>query len=82
MVQRAAHGSDWEAAVRSLENRERKGTDYTGINLTPDGVALMPDFEITQGRLLDSLSKRLPNEEMGLMDLLIYEEVISNNKPH
>ncbi len=82
VVQRAAHGGDWEAVVRTLEHKEREMTDYTAINLTPDGVALMPDFEITQGRLFHSLSERLPDDEMGLMDLLIYEEVISNNKMH
>ena len=53
--------------------------DYATINLTPDGIALMPDFEITQGRMLKRLSERVPADELGLMDLVIYEEVIANN---
>lgn len=56
--------------------------EHAALNLTPDGVALMADFEITQGRLLESLSERLPTEEMGLMDLLIYEETLANHKLH
>ncbi len=51
-------------------------------NLTTDGVALMPDCEITRGRMLECLSERGPPEEVVLMDRVFFEEVIGGNKMH
>jgi DNA-binding NtrC family response regulator len=74
---------DWDAAIRMLK-RKRRVVDntYQPVDLSPDGVALMPDFEIRQGRMLERLAIRKPNEEMGLMDLVIYDEVMTQNKVH
>jgi len=82
VVRHALHTGDWDAALRLLGPNKGSGGDYASVNLTPEGVSLMPDFEITQGRLLESLSATQPFEEMGLMDWLIYEEVLTNNKLH
>lgn len=82
VVQRALRDNDWDDAIRSLSRSGNEAADYSTINLTPDGIALMPDFEINQGSLLESLSERYSKEEMGLMDLLIYEEVMANNIRH
>ena len=80
VVRQALKFNDWDAAIDRLNRRNAAVDDYATINLTPDGVALMPDFEITQGRMLKRLSERVPADELGLMDLVIYEEVIANKK--
>ena len=82
VVRQALRFKDWDAALDRLTHRNGAVDDYAAINLTPDGVALMPDFEITQGRMLKRLSERVPADELGLMDLVIYEEVIANKKMH
>ena len=56
-----------------------KKDSYAVVNLTADSVALMPHFEITQGNMLERLSEKIPAEELGLMDLVLYEEIVANN---
>jgi DNA-binding NtrC family response regulator len=81
-VGRAIRLNDWTAAIDQLDEGDDKAHDGATLNLTSDGVALMPDFEITQRRMLERLSERVPTEEVGLMDLLIYEELTAGNKMH
>lgn len=65
LVIQAIRFNDWRAAIGMLSSGEKLLHDDTVVNLTSDGVALMPDFEITQGRMLEHLSERIPAEEMG-----------------
>ena len=78
VVSRAIQSNDWDAAIDDILHRGRKGR-YAVVNLTADSVALMPHFEITQGNMLERLSEKVPAEELGLMDLVLYEEIVANN---
>jgi len=53
---------------------------YSTVDLSPDGVALMPDFEIREGSMLTYLAEKIPAAEMGLMDLVVYEEAMFHDK--
>ncbi|WP_319524791.1 sigma 54-interacting transcriptional regulator [uncultured Desulfosarcina sp.] len=77
VVSWAIRSNDWNEAITML--RQDREDDYSVINLTTDGLALMPHFEITRGNMLDKLSEKIPAEELGLMDLVLYEEIIANN---
>lgn len=81
VVQRAIRANDWDAAVRSLGHGNPDATNYSTVSLTSEALALMPDVEITQGRTLKSLAERSAPEEVGLMDLLILDEMAAD-KPH
>ncbi len=80
VVKTALRLNDWDSAISMLKHRQHPLGNYSTVDLTPDGVALMPDFEIRQRCTLERLAARLPDEEMGLMDLVIYEEAMSYNK--
>ena len=77
IVSRAIRSNDWDGALDML-NQDRKDA-YAGVNLTTDSLALMPHFEITQGNMLERLSEKVPAEDLGLMDLVLYEEIMANN---
>jgi two-component system, NtrC family, response regulator AtoC len=74
------HG--WDSGIRMLKRNRRAGDNGQPVDLSPDGVALMPGFEIRLGRMLNRLAGKNPIEEMGLMDLVIYDEVMAHNKVH
>ena len=80
VVKTAFRHKNWDPAIEMLRRSESPEDTYSTVDLSPDGVALMPDFEIRQGRSLEHLAERIPAEEMGLMDLVIYEEAMSRNK--
>jgi DNA-binding NtrC family response regulator len=79
-VEMALRGNGWDAAIRSLKGGKRKSANYPVVDLSLDGAALMPDFEIENDRMLDRSVESVPVEEMGLMDLVIYEEAIACKK--
>jgi DNA-binding NtrC family response regulator len=81
-VMHAVGDNDWRAAVGQIGEDAGKVHGGAAIELTSDGVALMPEFEITQRRMLELLSERAPAEELGLMDLVIYEELIAGREMH
>lgn len=77
VVNRAIQSNDWDDAIDTLhQNRE---DPHAAVNLTTDSLTLMPHFEITQGNMLDQLSEKIPAEELGLMDLVLYEGIVANN---
>ncbi|BBO74313.1 hypothetical protein DSCW_17300 [Desulfosarcina widdelii] len=78
VVSRAIQSGDWDVAIDDVLRHGRKDS-YAVVNLTADSVALMPHFEITQGNMLERLSEKVPAEELGLMDLVLYEEIVANN---
>jgi DNA-binding NtrC family response regulator len=78
VVSRAIQSNDWDAAIDDILHHGKKD-GYAVVNLTADSVALMPHFEITQGNMLERLSEKIPSEELGLMDLVLYEEIVANN---
>jgi len=78
VVSRAIRSNDWNEAIAMLH--QNRVDDYAVINLKTDSLALMPHFEITQGNMLDQLSEKVPAEELGLMDLVLYEEIVTNNR--
>ena len=82
LVKRAVRFNDWDAALATLNDDGEGQDDYTITHLTPESVALMPHFEITCGSMLDDLSEKTPSEELGLMDLVWYEEMVASNKMH
>jgi len=77
VVRRAIQVNDWDAAIDLLSHGREDS--YAVVNLTTDSLALMPHFEITEGNMLDQLSEKVPVEELGLMDLVLYEEIVANN---
>lgn len=81
MVQSALRRG-WDAAIGLLKRRARVVDAYRPLDLSPDGVALMPDFEIRRGSMLERWAEKTPIEEMGLMDLVVYDEVMAGNKIH
>jgi len=80
IVKTALRLNDWDSAIVMLNNTGNPVDSYSTVDLSLDGVSLMPDFEIRKGRMLECLEERLPTEEMGLMDLVIYEGAISPTK--
>ncbi|BBO67746.1 hypothetical protein DSCA_16760 [Desulfosarcina alkanivorans] len=78
-VVRTAFHRDWDAAINRLKNGRPLVDGGRTVELFSDGVALMPDFEIRQGCMLEHLARKNPIEEMGLMDLVIYDEVMARN---
>ena len=81
-VRRAIRFNDWTTAIGQLDDDSGKAHGCATIDLTSDGVSLMPDFEITQRQVLERLSERVPAEDLGLMDLVIYEELTAGSKMH
>lgn len=81
VVNRALRVNDWDAAVRSLAHGDVYRKAYSSVSLTSEGLALIPDIEIAQGRALHRLGEQLALEDVGLMDLLILDEMTAN-KPH
>ncbi len=81
MVQSAIRRG-WDAAIGLLKRRARIVDAHRSFDLSPDGVALMPDFEIRQGSMLERLAEKASIEEMGLMDLVVYDEVMGGNRIH
>ncbi|WP_319404721.1 sigma 54-interacting transcriptional regulator [uncultured Desulfosarcina sp.] len=80
IVKTALRLNDWDSAINMLNRTENPMDSYSTVDLSIDGVSLMPDFEIRKGRLLELLEERIPAEEMGLMDLVIYEGAVSPTK--
>lgn len=80
VVKAVIRRNDWDWAINMLNDGTNSGDTFSAVDLSPDGVALMPDFEIRQGRMLERLEERIPAEEMGLMDLVIYEGAMSPDK--
>lgn len=81
-VMHAVGDNDWSTAIGQMGEETGKVHGCAAIDLSSDGVALMPEFEITQRRTLELLSERAPAEELGLMDLVIYEELIARREMH
>ncbi len=81
LVARAVRCNDWDAAIATLHAGEDLLDDYAVTHLTPESAALMPHFEVRRGRLLERLSEKISPGELGLMDLVLYEEMVANNKP-
>jgi len=82
LVRRAVRFNDWDAALATLNGGEGLKDGYAAAHLTPESVVLMPHFEVTRGSMLEQLSERMAPEELGLMDLVLYEEMVANNKTH
>lgn len=80
IVKTALRLNNWDPAIDMLNCSENPGDTYSTVDLSPDGVALMPDFEIKEGRVLERLAERTPDAEIGLMDLVVYEEAMFHNK--
>lgn len=80
IVKTALRLNDWDSAINLLNRTENPVDSYPTVDLSLDGISLMPDFEIRRGRMLECLEERLPTEEMGLMDLVIYEGAIPPTK--
>ena len=74
--------SSRDAALVKLDDDGEGKDGFAVTHLTPESVALMPHFEITHGSMLDDLSEKMPSEELGLMDLALYEEMVASNKMH
>ena len=81
VVQRALRANDWDAAVRSLAHGDVYRQEYSCVSLTSEGLALIPDIEIAQRHALNRLGEKLGSDEVGLMDLLILDEMTAR-KPH
>lgn len=79
-VKTALQCNNWDPAMDALTRKKPPVDTYSTVDLSPDGMALIPDFEIRQGRMLERLAERIPDEEMGLMDLVINEEATSHHK--
>ena len=82
LVRRAVRFNDWDAALATLNGGEGLKSNPGATHLTPESVALMPHFEVTHGSMLEQLSTKMDPEELGLMDLVLYEEMVANNKMH
>ena len=82
LVRRAVRFDDWDAALATLGSGGGAKDNYAVTQLTPESVALMPHFEVTCGSMLETLSDKMVPEELGLMDLVLYEEMVANNKMH
>ena len=82
LVARAVHDKDWDAAIATLDGGQSERDNYAITQLTPESAALMPHFEVRRGHLLERLSEKVAPEELGLMDLVWYEEMVASNKPH
>lgn len=80
IVKAALRLNDWDSAINMLNHTGNALDSYSTVDLSIDGVSLMPDFEIRKGCVLESLEERIPAEEMGLMDLVMYEGTISPTK--
>lgn len=80
IVRTAIRLNDWDPAIKMLNQTENPVDSYSALDLSIDGVSLIPDFEISQRRILERLKERIPAEEMGLMDLVIYEGAMSPTK--
>lgn len=80
IVKTALRLNNWDPAIDMLNCSENPVDTYSTVDLSPDGVALMPDFEIKEGRVLERLADRTPDAEIGLMDLVVYEEAMFHNK--
>jgi DNA-binding NtrC family response regulator len=72
--------ADWDAAIGRLQNGTAAPPPHGPVDWSTDGIALMPDFEIRSRRMLDELTTSLQSDEMGLMDLVFYEEVLAGPK--
>ncbi len=80
VVRTAIRLNDWGAAISMLNCKKDAIESYSGVDLSSDDVTLMPDFEIRHGRVLERLAIGTPVEEMGLMDLVVFEEVTARNE--
>ena len=80
IVKTAIRLNNWDSAIDMLNCRGNPVDAYSTVDLSPDAVALMPDFEIKEGRMLERLAESIPDAEMGLMDLAVYEEAMFHNK--
>ena len=82
LVRHAVRSNDWDAALAVFTSGQRGKDDYLATHLTPESIALMPHFEVTRDSMLEQLSDKIAPEELGLMDLVLYEEMVANNKMH
>ena len=84
VVRTALRLNDWDSALSLLNRRTTPMDNYSTVDLSPDGVALMPDFEIIQGGVLKRLVQWIPEtgNEMGLMDLVWDEEAMNHQNIH
>jgi DNA-binding NtrC family response regulator len=80
IVKTALRLNNWDLAIEMLSNSENPVDTYSTVDLSLDGVALMPDFEIKERCMLERMIERIPDPEMGLMDLVVYEEAMFHNK--
>ncbi len=80
IVKRALRLNDWDSAIDILNCCENPVDTYPPVDLSPELVGLMPDFEIKAGRVLERLVQGTPAAEIGLMDLVVYEEAVFHNK--
>ena len=80
IVKTALRLNNWDSAINMLNHRRSTVDIYSAVDLSPDMVALMPDFEIKEGSLLKYLAEKIPTAEMGLMDLVVYEEAMFHDK--
>jgi DNA-binding NtrC family response regulator len=80
IVKTALQLNNWDSAIDMLTSGKPSANTHCTVDLSADGVPLMPDFEIRQSPVLERLAEKIPAEEMGLMDLVLYEEAMSHHK--
>ena len=74
MVRTARRTAGWDAAIRWIGNHETNLDTYCSVDLSEGGIRVLPDLEIKSCHMLNDLAASMQAEDMGLMDLVIYEE--------
>lgn len=80
IVKTALRLNNWDPAIDMLNSGGNPMDTCSTVDLSLDGVALMPDFEIKAGHVLEHVAERAPDAEIGLMDLVVYEEAMFQSK--
>ncbi len=78
-VKRALASGDWDNTIELAVYGKGIGVDLPIAELDFNSLSLLPDLELKQGKFLECLLAQSEMEEVGLMDLVIYDEVVKQS---
>lgn len=80
-VKKALATGDWEKTIELAIYGKGMGHSLPIADLNFNSLSLLPDIELKQGKFLECLLVQSNLEEVGLMDLVIYDEVVKQRVP-